>query len=230
MRCVALIPARGGSKGIPRKNLETIAHPTGKMGEAVLETLLARTIRHAKEADGIEAVYVSTEDQEIATHAKAAGAIVINRPDFLAQDSTSTEDVIDHAMEHMEGDIICLLQCTSPFRSPGQLDQAIKEFNPFTHDSMASVVPFHGFLWGKSKGGWVKMYSERRRRQDSHEHFVETGSFYLFTKNCFRDHRNRIGKNPTCFVVPQHDALEIDTPFDLKMARTLAFHVPECYT
>lgn len=219
MRCVAIIPARGGSKGIPRKNLQSIGH----------ETLLQRTIRHALQSQEISDVYVSTEDDEIEERAQHYGAKVIKRPAALAGDSSSTEEAIEHALGYIDADILILLQCTSPFRSPGQLDEALNSFNPFTNDSMVSVVPFHGFLWGVPGDNWVKLYHERRMRQDmDQEYFLETGSFYIFTRDCFDEHKNRIGASPTCFVVPQHDSMEIDSEFDLEKARALVRFVPEC--
>jgi len=215
MRTIAIIPARGNSKGIPNKNLQMIGG----------RTLLEITINHALQCKHIDVVYVSTEDDEIRREAKKSNALVIERPPKLSQDDTSTEEVISHALTQIERpDIIVLLQCTSPFRSPGQLDDALSQFKSSDCDSMASVVPFHGHLWGRQqKKKWLQLYKTRRRRQDlEKEFFVETGSFYIFSTRVFEEYNNRIGKNPECYVVPSHDALEIDSPWDLEVARSIA--------
>lgn len=225
MRTVTIIPARGGSKGIPKKNLQKVGH----------QTLISRTLLHAVGCQHLDDIYVSTEDSGIAEevrrfHNSTHGIHpikVIDRPPKLATDEATTESAIEHVLTQTERpDLILLLQCTSPFRSVGQLDDAITKFNKVKYDCMVAVAPFHGYLWGKNKKKeWTKFYGERRRRQDmDKEYFVETGSFYLFPIETFEKHGNRIGDRPQCYVVPDCDALEIDTLWDLDLARAV-WHV-----
>ncbi len=221
-RIIALVPARGGSKGVPRKNLETVG------GLSLVE----RTIRHALAVTSLDGIYVSTEDAEIAEIARGAGASVLARPIALAGDVSTTESVITHALEVLERageapDIVVLLQCTSPFRSPGQLQRALDTFETRGCDSMLSVCRFHGFLWSKAGvgGGYrANNYSpaDRPRRQDLDDSYLETGSFYIFRRSLFESVGVRLGGHVEVFVVPESDALEIDDPQQLEQARRIA--------
>ena len=148
MTTVALIPARGGSKGIPRKNLV----PVGG------RPLLVHSIAQARRAAGIDRVFVSTEDAEIAAVAREAGAEIVERPLALAGDTASTESAITHALgqwaaQGLVPDRVVLLQATSPFRADGQLDAALATFDRTGCDSLLSVVRFVGFVWRRGADG-----------------------------------------------------------------------------
>ena len=215
----ALIPARGGSKGISRKNLQ----PVGGV------PLIVRSIRHAQQCPGIDAVYVSTEDAEIAAVAQQAGAQVIHRPLELAADTSSTESAIGHAIEAWKDlgevpDSIVLLQCTSPFRRAGQLDAALTQFATTSCDSLLSVTRDHSFFWqprGFGSGATAVNYdpTNRPRRQDHDGVLRETGSFYIFRTGIFLHRNSRLGGHVETFEVPAEDALEIDDPRELELAR-----------
>ena len=115
--CVAIIPARGGSKGIPGKNLRRVGG----------RTLVARAVQAASAARSVDAVYVSTDDDSIAAEASAAGSGVIRRPDLLATDESSSEAALLHAVDHLaatgiEPDVLVFVQCTSPFTSTADID------------------------------------------------------------------------------------------------------------
>ena len=117
MRCVAVIPARGGSKGVPRKNVR----PLGG------SPLVARTIAAARAARLVDAVYVSTDDAEVAAASRAAGAEVIDRPAEISGDDASSESALLHALEMIEAEgdpvgALVFLQCTSPFTTPEEID------------------------------------------------------------------------------------------------------------
>ena len=122
-RIIAIIPARGGSKGIPRKNLRLMAG----------DPLLVHTIRHAQKATLVQRVIVTTEDQDIAEVAKAAGAELVIRPMALATDDSPSELALLHVLEKLEldekyyADVIVFLQCTSPLRSSDDIDRAIEK-------------------------------------------------------------------------------------------------------
>lgn len=221
MATVALIPARGGSKGIKRKNLVDVGG----------RPLLVWSIAQARACSGIDAVYVSTDDHEIAAVARAAGAEVIDRPVELAGDTASTESAIVHALDvwQQDGvavDRVVLLQATSPFRSEGQLAAALKQFDDTGCESMLSVVRFVGFVWRTSADGRARPMTyeptRRPRRQEIHDTVLETGSFYVFTREMFERTGSRLGGKISAFEVPAEDAIDIDEPADLVRARAEA--------
>jgi len=113
---VAIIPARGGSKGIPGKNIKLL---NGK-------PLIAYSIEAAKSASSISAVYVSTDSPEIASVARKYGALVIDRPKELATDTATSESVLLHFAEQVDSDAIVFLQCTTPLTNSKDIDGAVK--------------------------------------------------------------------------------------------------------
>jgi YrbI family 3-deoxy-D-manno-octulosonate 8-phosphate phosphatase len=221
MTTVALIPARGGSKGIPRKNLVAIGG----------RPLVVHSIAQAKACAGIDRVFVSTDDDEIATVAEAAGAEIVRRPASLAGDTASTESAITHALDvwrdgGLVPDRVVLLQATSPFRAPGQLDEALAQFDRTGCESMLSVVRFVGFVWRTAKDGLAAPINyeptRRPRRQEIEDMTLETGSFYVFTREMYERTGSRLGGRISAFEVPHEDAIDIDEPADLDRARAEA--------
>lgn len=218
-RVIALIPARGGSKGIPGKNLQRVGG----------RPLIVRTIAQARSTAQIDCVYVSTDDPEIARVSRRAGAKVIERPETLASDTASTESSVRHALDVLaeqddSPEVVVLLQCTSPFRHPGQLDRALARFARSSCDSMLSAVPFHGFVWTASEeheGHEPVNYdpASRPRRQEIQDMYRETGSFYIFTRELFDRTGVRLGGKMEVFEVPSVDAIDIDHYEDLAAAR-----------
>ena len=138
----AVIPARGGSKGVLRKNVKPLQ---GK-------PLIVWTIEQALATPGV-VPYVSTEDDEIAAVSRVAGARIIERPEELAQDDTASEPVIEHAIdvvtreEGRKPEQVMFLQATSPLRLAGTLERCLTEFAASGADSMVGVVPAEIFLW-----------------------------------------------------------------------------------
>lgn len=149
MEVLAVIPARGGSKGIPRKNVATL------MGKP----LIAHTIGAARDAAQVTRVVVSTDDAEIAQVSRAYGAEVVMRPDELAGDTARSEDALLHVLDHlaaMEGyvpELVVFLQCTSPLTSAADIDGTIGSLIQQRADTAHSVIPFHYFLWRDGVGG-----------------------------------------------------------------------------
>lgn len=218
MTTVALIPARGGSKGIPRKNLVAIGG----------RPLVVHSIAQARACAGIDRVFVSTDDDEIAAVAQAAGAEIVRRPAALATDAASTESAITHAFEQWRDDglvpdRVVLLQATSPFRAAGQLDDALAQFHRTGCDSMLSVVRFVGFVWRTGADGLAAPINyeptRRPRRQEIEGTTLETGSFYVFTREMYERTGSRLGGRIATFEVPHEDAIDIDEPADLERAR-----------
>lgn len=211
-----MIPARGGSKGVPRKNLRLLGG----------RPLIWWTIEQVAATPGL-IPYVSTEDAEIAEVSRAAGAKVIVRPDELAQDTTPTEPVVTHAITHItrtagRPDAVMLLQATSPLRAPGTLARAVTEFAQTGVDSLVGVVPEAIFLWRKApQAQALYPFRERPRRQDvtpEQEVFRETGSLYLTRTEIYERDNNRLGGRIGLFVMDPAEGLDIDTLDDFARA------------
>ena len=219
-RTLCLIPARGGSKGIPRKNLQQVG---GK-------PLIVWTIEQALAIDDEEQVdvVVSTDDEEIAAVAAAAGAEVpFLRPAELAGDTAATEPVVIHAIEHLAAadrrpDTVMLLQATSPLRHSGTLARALREFRDSGVDSSVGVVPQAPFLWSATDPPRADYDVARRpRRQDLTAQtlrYRETGSVYVTRTDIYLEHHNRLGGRIGLFVMDEVEGVDIDTALDLAFA------------
>ena len=223
MKTVAIIPARGGSKGVPGKNLRELA---GK-------PLLAHSIEDALEADSVDVIYVSTDDEQIATTARNYGAEIIERPTALANDTSSSESALLHGLEilaqqQIYPDLLVFLQCTSPFRSGLDIDTAIEKLRNEQADSLLSVSPSHRFLWQEKPDGTADSlnynYQKRPRRQDMVPQFVENGSIYIFKPWVLKETGKRLGGKIVLHCMPEIAALEIDSPLDFLMADYLMQH------
>lgn len=220
-RILCVIPARGGSRGIPRKNLQPVAG----------RPLIAWTIQQALDcAYGLD-VIVSTDDEEIAEVARFAGADVpFLRPADLAEDDTPTEPVVRHALEHrrvsgIEPSAVMLLQATSPIRLPGTVDRAIAHFEDSGADSMVGVVPQTPFLWRDGRPPRADYDVARRpRRQDlapEQWRYRETGSVYLSRPWVYDELDNRLGGQVTLFVMDEVEGIDIDSDVDLAVATAI---------
>ena len=210
---VAIIPARGGSKGVPRKNLR----PLGG------RPLLAYTVQAALESGVFARVIVSTEDGEIAGVAAGLGAEVVTRPLELATDEATTESALLHVLEHLETTedyrpgIAALLQATSPLRDAAHIREALDTFVDGGYDSLLSVCRSHAFLWtvGESGARTVNYdYRHRPRRQDAAPEYRENGAIYFMSYAVLAGEKNRLGGRIGIYVMSEEDALEIDTPYD----------------
>lgn len=223
----AIIPARGGSKGVPRKNLKLLG---GK-------PLICWTIEQVLEVDGL-VPYVSTEDAEIAEVSAAAGARIIERPEGLSQDTTGSEPVIEHAIEVVtersgRPEQVMFLQATSPMRLPGTLTRAMDEFHVSKVDSMVGVVPTEIFVWQRHPEVSAHYpWRARPRRQDmtpEQLRYRETGSLYVTRTEIYEREHNRLGGKIGLFVMDASEGLDIDTLEDFDraeyaLARQLAEH------
>jgi len=216
----AVIPARGGSKGIPRKNVQTVGGVP----------LVARTVAAAIAASSIDRVFVSTDDAEIADVARAAGAEIVSRPPDLGGDTASSESALLHALSAIadlgvdEPTTIVMLQCTSPFTTAADVDGTARLVVDGPADTAFTAAPSHGFLWRPSADGARAVNHEaatRPRRQDREPEFVETGAVYAMDARGFLHHRHRFFGRIELFEVAAERALEIDTPHDLALADAL---------
>jgi len=197
---LAVIPARGGSKGIPRKNIKTIA---GK-------PLLVWTMEKAKKSKMIDKYIVSTEDNEIVSIAKDYGAEVIVRPPELATDTADTLDVLRHAVDCIPCDVVVLLQPTSPIRGDRLIDDCIEEFINNGYDSLATGFYCKFIEYGKNK----------LRRQDMQGFFYDDGNVYVIKANIIRQ-GDQHGKDLGHKVISRRENIEIDDKFDFWVAEKI---------
>ncbi|MFD4302719.1 cytidylyltransferase domain-containing protein [Streptomyces albidoflavus] len=224
-RVLAVIPARGGSKGVPGKNLAEVGGVP----------LVARAVHACRTARLVSEVLVSTDDPAIAEAARAAGATTVERPAPLSGDTATSEAAVLHALDTDEArhgrlaDVVLLVQCTSPFLTADDVDgvtAAVLE----GADTAVTAAPFHGFLWRDlatgatpSSGHGVNHdASHRPRRQDRPEDLLETGAAYAMRGDGFRAVRHRFFGRTALVRTDPARVLEIDDPHDLARARALA--------
>jgi N-acylneuraminate cytidylyltransferase len=217
MSVVAIIPARGGSKGIPGKNLERVGGLS----------LIGRAVASAREATSIDRVIVTTDDDAIADAARAAGAEIIRRPADISGDSASSESAILHALGELaeQPQIVVFIQATSPFIAPIDLDFAISRVRDGACDVAFSAVQSHVFLWKSAADGAVGVNHDagtRQRRQEREPEYLETGAFYVMRASGFRQAGHRFFGRVEVALVDPVTAIEIDDPADLERARSLA--------
>ncbi|GAA3301273.1 N-acylneuraminate cytidylyltransferase [Glutamicibacter nicotianae] len=211
---MAIIPARGGSKGIRLKNLREIG---GK-------SLLGRAIESARSAAAVSDVVVSTDHEQIKAEALRYGARVIDRPADIAGDTASSESVLLHALANAESqpEITVFIQCTSPFIDPADLDAAIAAVASQRADVSFAAVADHGFHWGLDPQGEAVAVGHdklhRPRRQDREPRFRETGAFYVMDTRGFLEAGHRFFGKVRVHEVPAEHGIDIDTEADLLLA------------
>lgn len=215
MSTAAIIPARGGSKGIPRKNIQPLC---GK-------PLICWTIEAAKRAKLIDHVIVSTDDDEIARISLGCGADVIRRPDALSTDISSSEEALLHALQnvHEKPELIVFLQCTSPLTTCQDIDKCIKTLIDTGADSAFTATESHRFLWKNAESARAINHggANRKRRQDIEKEFAENGAVYVMRTAGFLEARDRFFGRTVISEMPAARTWEIDSPDDLQIAAAL---------
>ncbi|MFD3478868.1 MULTISPECIES: N-acylneuraminate cytidylyltransferase [unclassified Streptomyces] len=246
-RVLAVIPARGGSKGVPAKNLA----PVGGV------PLVARTVRECRATRLVTDVVVSTDDAAIAAVAREAGAEVVLRPAAIAGDKSSSEAAVLHALDAHEAlqgaavDVVLLVQCTSPFIVREDIDGVVNAIVEKGADTALTVAPFHGFVWrdaddepaapaverasveggtdtlvapAATSGGYGVNHDKsfRQMRQDRPQDLLETGAVYAMDASGFREAKHRFFGRTELVRTDPARVLEIDDPHDLSRARALA--------
>jgi CMP-N,N'-diacetyllegionaminic acid synthase len=218
MEVVALIPARGGSKGIPRKNLA----PLGG------RPLLAWTVDAARESRSITRVVVSTEDDELAEAARGLGAEVLDRPPELAADETPMQSVIAHALEELAAvpEVLVLLQPTSPLRRAEHVDEAVDLLLASGADSVVSVVKVPhryrpGSLMALDGERLVHLADDHAAtRQEKPLVYARNGPAVLVLRPD-RIGTDLYGGDCRPYVMGARESLDVDEPFDLELAELL---------
>lgn len=224
MACYAIIPARGGSKGIPGKNLTLIGG----------RSLLVRAIEAARGAAGVDEVWVSSDSAQILAEAERHGAHALTRPDPLSGDAASSESALLHALEEFDKrgarpDVLVFLQCTSPFMRAQDIDGVLKQMNAAGADSAFSASQFHGFLWRPEADGGVSTLghelTRRPRRQEREQQYLENGAIYAMRTEGFLRAKHRFFGRVAAYLMPPERSIDIDERHDLIVAAALAQHL-----
>lgn len=212
---VAIIPARGGSKGIPKKNIIDFCGLP----------LLAWSILQAKAAQKVDDVYVSTDSQEIKDVALKYGAKVIDRPEDISGDTATSESALLHAVDKIEGagekiKSVVFLQATSPLREAADIDRAVETMIVEKADSLFSAVDIGDFYIWQKRGDKLESinydYKNRKRRQDFAAQYGENGSIYVFTPEILREYNNRFGGKIAVSLMEFWKKFEVDSYEDLE--------------
>jgi CMP-N,N'-diacetyllegionaminic acid synthase len=223
---VAIITARGGSKGIPQKNIKSVA---GK-------PLIAWTIEAALQSDKLRRVIVSTDDEKIAQVALGLGAEVpFLRPDDLAQDTSTHVSVVEHALawlsehDHDDPGYILLLQPTSPLRTAQDIDRAVEIAESRQACAVVGVCEMHPhpylskrILEDGTLDDWIEgAKTISLRRQDLPPAYCINGAIYLVQREVFLSERTFFPRGGMAYVMPVERSLDIDTPWDLYLAELI---------
>ena len=213
MHCVALIPLRGGSKGIQNKNIKTLYG----------RPLCAWTLQAAHEVSTIDEVYVSTDSDQIADVVLALdlGVKVLKRPDELATDKASTDSVALHFADNVSFDRLVTIQATSPLLTAEHLRQALAKFESQELDSLLSTNRLKQFLWNEDGSPMNYDPLNRPRRQDFNGAIVENGAFYISKRSIIESTSCRIGGRVGFFDMPDETKIEIDDPMDFQIAEMM---------
>lgn len=220
---VCIIPARGGSKRLPRKNVLPLA---GK-------PLLAHSIEQARSAGAVQRVLVSTEDAEIAAVAEQYGAEVVRRPAGLATDTAGSLPVLRHALEHAERtgpapEYVVFLQCTSPVRRPGDIDGAVAAYRAARADSLFSACVSHACIWQQDPDGLRSVtydYRVRQREQEWPRQYRENGSIYVVAPRILKtEPSNWLGGRLAVYEMDVWSSVQIDAPEDFELCEWILQH------
>jgi len=218
---VAIILARGGSKGIPGKNIiEFCGKP-----------LIIWTIEQLKQSRGISSVWVSSDSEKILSVSKTFGAEIIHRPAEISNDKATSESGWLHALEYIENkvgcvDLVVAPQVTSPLREPSDIERGLRDFQEKKCDSMFSCSVVEDlFFWEKLPDGKLRSvnydYRNRKRRQDISKKYIENGSFYLFKPGVLRKFNNRFGGKIGVTQMEFWKMFQIDKPSDIKLCQII---------
>ncbi|MHC1682466.1 MAG: acylneuraminate cytidylyltransferase family protein [Clostridiaceae bacterium] len=223
-RVLAIIPARGGSKGVPRKNIKLLNK----------KPLISYTIEAGKKSKYIDRVVISTEDEEISSICKKYGAEVpCLRPEELADDNSPTVDALVHMINYLKEkenyypDYICLLQCTSPLRTYQDIDCAIEKLLTTNSDGVISVceAEVNPYWTNVFKDDKLKYFLPKgkniTRRQDLPKVYRVNGAIYIVKTDLFLKEKTIEPENATGYIMSNENSIDIDTLLDFKFAEVL---------
>ena len=219
-RTLAVVAARGGSKGIPLKNLLELC---GK-------PLIAWTVMQAAAAGGVDVVAVSSDSDQILAAAEKAGAVGVRRPGAISGDLDSSESAWLHALDTLDEKLgpferIVALQATSPIREASDIEQALDTFEREKLDSLLSVCEVEDYFnWRIGAGGPEPInydFHNRRMRQQIEKRYLENGSFYVFIPSLLREQKNRLGGKIGFHLMERHKMFQIDRIEDVKLCAAI---------
>lgn len=218
---LAIIPARGGSKRVPRKNMLALAG----------RPLIAWTIEAALKSSYIDTVVVTSDDDEILAVSAKWGASIIKRPDHLADDTATTFDAIKHAIDSMQKqyDFIVLLQPTSPLRNATHIDESIELLLAKQSDAVISVCPMdHSPLWSNTlpddgnMRGFLPDVILNKRSQDLETYYRLNGAIYICRADKLLNEKTFFIKNNIfAYKMDKEDSVDIDENIDFKIAEAI---------
>ncbi|MHA2247502.1 MAG: acylneuraminate cytidylyltransferase family protein [Candidatus Hodarchaeales archaeon] len=223
MDILGIIPARGKSKGVFRKNLR---HLLGK-------PLIAYTIEVALKSTKLNRVIVTTDDSEIASVSRDLGAEIIMRPDELAMDDSPTIDALIHTLDslnqtdHYEPNLVILIQPTSPLRTAEDIDRAIEIYNKEPGCTLVSVIEYpHPPQWSlKIENGYLTPFFGKKyinqRRQDLETIYSPNGAIYIASPRILRETMSFYSEKTIAYVMSPENSLDIDTEGDFITAEHL---------
>jgi len=217
---IGIILARGGSKGIPGKNLQHIGGVS----------LVGRAIQAADAAETISTVLVSTDDANIRKEAEHFGAHTVDRPSDLAGDNVTSEAAMVDALQQWEDlsekrhGVVALIQATSPFTTPNDIDRVIAPIREGNADSTLTVVDDYGYFWFKANNGWHLQHQLRDRRQHRLPWKRESGNVYAVRYDLFMRDGSLFPGRVQTVTIPPESAFEIDEPGELLTAKALNEH------
>jgi len=203
----SLIPARGGSKGIPRKNMVEINN----------KPLITYTIQASLNSNYIDQTWVSSDDEEILNYSKKLGSNVLRRPKELATDLSPTEPTLIHFAENCNFDYLFFIQATSPLIESKDLDRGIEIAQ--TCDSVVSVCDLTQLLWDDE--GPLYDLKNRKRRQDSKKMYLETGSFFITKKIGLLNSKNRLNGEIKFCKLSKYKSIDVDSYEDLDLVKRI---------
>ncbi len=216
MRVLGIIPARGGSKGVPSKNIIKI---NGKpLIQYTLDTVTGSRL--------LKDVFVSTDSDEILELVNKIGGKTLKRSSKNATDTSSVNDVIHEVLKKIDKsyDIIMLLQPTAPIREPSDIDNVIKMFQDKEVTSVVSVVELDDIhparMYSLCNNRLLPLVPEdmEKRRQDLEPVYLRNGAIYAIRMEAFKEHDKIILPEGTPYIMPQDQWLNIDAPRDIKIA------------
>lgn len=220
MKILVVIPARGGSKGIPYKNIYPIK------GKPLLEYAIESMIDSKVDCT----IAVSTDSEKIADVArKYTEVVVIKRPDEISGDKASTESALIHALDYMEEeygktyDYIVTLPATSPLRKPETIADFICEFDKVKdiYDAQLTLHASYSDYWVKKDDGFERLYKNApRRRQERQPIYIENSAIYITKESSLRETNIVLGHNPTGYVIDEVEGIDINEARDIKIVES----------
>lgn len=214
---LCIIPARGDSRGIPRKNVQLLGGIP----------LVSHTIRSAVKTR--YPVLVSSDDAEILQIASSTeGVVALKRPSYLAAANSSSESALLHALDEVQRDYtyVLLLQPTSPFRFEGTIEGFLRYYFDGGYDSALTVTKFYDFFWRLSDGKWVSSYDPANRPMreqlgPTDFRYFDNGNMYITRTDMLRESNNRLSGNVGVYPISELEGMQIDTPKDLEICRAI---------